>query len=1330
MYSGYGLGGLPIISGKKFGIDISLIGDIDGDNKNDIVVGNFWDHGNGTSSGAAWILRLDTTGKVLYYNKIQAGISNFSAPISSNDYFGVSVAGIGDFDHDGINDIAVGAFEDDEGGTNNGAVYIIKLQSNGGVKGYYKLSNSITGALLNQVPSNSNMGVNVTSIQDIDGNGVKDLLVGNYDTPTTTTGSSLICLLDTNGLAINKISINSTNFSQITAGERFAFSVSPYLDVDNNGHPEIIIGAPNKADGGPSKGAFYMLTITSTFHVATSKTNATCSYSTNGTAKVTPSNGVAPYTYLWSNNVTTDSIGNLPHGTYSVTVTDALNRQVVKNINIYSNPAINLSYSSTMNLCAGSSSSIFANASGGSGSGFAYHWNNGLLNASTHTISPSTNTTYTVYVSDNAGCRSDTVAIIVNVNPVPIVTASGLNVAYCSNDHSANTLIGTPIGGSFIGSGVSGNSFVAANSTLGSHQIIYSYTSAQGCVGRDTLTTTIYAAPNIQFSGIASAYCQNSPSFSLSATPTGGTFTVDNNASAVLSPASLNLGNHKIKYFVTNSFGCSATDSLNIFVNPVTSASISGLLPSYCDNEPAATVIGIPSGGTFLAATGLSGSSFNPSIAAAGNHNIFYRYTNIYGCTDTAVQTTTVFASTPVSISTAQSLYCNNGGPVPININVIGGTLSGSGINNSTHTFNPSIAGVGQTTIGFTYTNSLGCTTTTTHNVMVNAPVTASFTGLNLSYCSNDLPSILVGSPAGGVFVGPNLFGGNIFNPSLGTSGMKTIQYIYFNGCTDTATQYSVIYPKPLVNITLANNFYCYTVNPVTLTANPTGGTFTGNGVSGTTFSPSVASTGYHAVIYSYTNSMACTNSDTLIIQVGNNVNIDFSSVPNSYCINGNANALAVNPTGGTWTGDGISANLFNSAVAGLGNHWLKYDYSVSATCAASDSLQVSVFPNPSPSISGTAISYCHNNLPDTLIGSPSGGQLVGTGLFGNLFYPNLAALGTNLIQYLYTDSNNCSASASVSVQVNDIPDAEAGMDTLLPCFSPGVSLGTTAQAGISYLWSPAAGLSNSMIANPLAKPTATTNYVITSTDLLTNCHNTDTVVISIPPNPTISLSNHQQICLKDTATLSVSGASTFNWSTGANGDTIHVSPSSSTYYWVIGTDSLGCSSFDTVLVTVNPLPNPQLTDSINFTGLDSLALFPGNFANYLWNTGYTSSSLMVYVGDVYHTFSVMVTDHNGCSETDSVYLYFAGIHDLFSEINIKLYPNPAKDFVQLEFSKIIELPYWTLTDINGKTVKYQTINLGIQTLNIDVMDLSAGQYFLTLGKGNKAVHFKIIVSR
>ena len=110
-------------------------------------------------------------------NKITEGQAGFGGDLDIQDAFGQSVAGIGDLDGDGINDAAVGAYFDDDGGLDRGAVYILFLNSKGAVKSEQKISDT-AGGFTGGLENADRFGSSVISIGDLNGDGVSDLAVG------------------------------------------------------------------------------------------------------------------------------------------------------------------------------------------------------------------------------------------------------------------------------------------------------------------------------------------------------------------------------------------------------------------------------------------------------------------------------------------------------------------------------------------------------------------------------------------------------------------------------------------------------------------------------------------------------------------------------------------------------------------------------------------------------------------------------------------------------------------------------------------------------------------------------------------------------------------------------------------------------------------------------------------------------------------------------------------------------------------------------------------------------------------------------------------------
>jgi hypothetical protein len=108
-----------------FGHRLDAIPDIDGDGIPELVASAIGDDDGGSNRGAFYVLYIDSTGALKYYQKFSATQGSFTGSIGLGSQFGY-VGGIGDFNRDGFIDLAVGANMDNDGGTSRGAVWIIK----------------------------------------------------------------------------------------------------------------------------------------------------------------------------------------------------------------------------------------------------------------------------------------------------------------------------------------------------------------------------------------------------------------------------------------------------------------------------------------------------------------------------------------------------------------------------------------------------------------------------------------------------------------------------------------------------------------------------------------------------------------------------------------------------------------------------------------------------------------------------------------------------------------------------------------------------------------------------------------------------------------------------------------------------------------------------------------------------------------------------------------------------------------------------------------------------------------------------------------------------
>ena len=112
---------------SQFGVAVSSVGDVNGDWIPDLAVGAVNDMDGGPRRGAAWILFMNPDATVWSHQKLSSTEGNLPNVLGNHDWFGSALSPLGDLDGDGFFDLAVGARQDDDGGTDTGALYILFL---------------------------------------------------------------------------------------------------------------------------------------------------------------------------------------------------------------------------------------------------------------------------------------------------------------------------------------------------------------------------------------------------------------------------------------------------------------------------------------------------------------------------------------------------------------------------------------------------------------------------------------------------------------------------------------------------------------------------------------------------------------------------------------------------------------------------------------------------------------------------------------------------------------------------------------------------------------------------------------------------------------------------------------------------------------------------------------------------------------------------------------------------------------------------------------------------------------------------------------------------
>ncbi len=798
-------------------------------------------------------------------------------------------------------------------------------------------------------------------------------------------------------------------------------------------------------------------------------------------------------------------------------------------------------------------------------------------------------------------------------------------------------------------------------------------TDSMGCTNRDTITVTVGSQLIADAGPLTAETCENdsvqvggSPTasgsfggytYSWSPISTGGinTPTVSN---PYVRPTPTPPASVMVKVVVTDSYVCTAEDSINVTVRPFPTVNLAYTDTLKCSLD---TIVmgGSPTafGGTgpltysWSPLTALLGGSTspNPSTFVSSSTNYIVIVTDSIGCQGTDT----------VKITIAPSPFANAGSSFTICAGdsvQIGGSPSGSGgtgslnyswnptTNLSSGTApNPYAKPTSTTVYGLTVSDANNCTYTDTMTVFVPNPINVSLSATAINYCITDSVQ-LGGSPTATGGGGPLTYS---WSPTTGLDNPNSANPM----------------AAPPGNIT-----YILTV---------------GDGF--------------------------CNVNDTVVLTAYNRPNINVGTNLYTICQGDSVNL------GGFPAGSGGSGILsFNwSPSTGISNPsapnpWAKpsvtttYTLTVSDTvvCSRSDTVRINVRPSPIADAGTTPINLCFKDTVQ-LGGSPSGSGGTGTLTYSwspstglsspSATNPNCFVTNTTTYTLTVTDANNCVGRDQVTVNVRALPTAQAGFPSTVVCSTDTLILGGSPSGSggsgtLSYSWTPTTDVYGPTLANPPASPDTTITYYLTVTDSF-GCQGVDSIRVNVNIAPDVDLSGmviNPGICDSSNASITgitVTGTPTllYQWtdSTTTVSSSLVLSGVQGGSYYLSVRDGNNC------VTKVGPIVLPQLTgpsiDSTNGFVVDatcglSNGAITGLIANggngtvtYSWyNGGSLIGSTQNITALSSGNYLLVIADTNNC--TDSLSLVVTAI------------PYTAANAV----FDYVEIPYETTTSINA----------------------------------------------
>jgi hypothetical protein len=983
--------------------------------------------------------------------------------------------------------------------------------------------------------------------------------------------------------------------------------------------------------------------------------NVSCFGGNDGSITAQPIGGTAPYSYLWSNGAMTQTITGLGAGTYTVTITDANGCQKIGLVQV-SQPAQLFAVISCLNnsTCYGiNNGSACVNGTGGTFP-YSYSWNS-IPVQTTFTATGLSAGTYIATVTDNKGCTATASVTVAQPSSSLSCTTTQTNVVCFGQSNGQATSF--PTGGtgpySYLWNTIPAKTTkTVLGLKAGAYTVIV--TDASGCTCSSVVT--IGQPPQLlALSSATNVSCYGGSNGAIDITVTGGTpsYTYNwSNGATTQDISNLTAGTYQVT--ITDSKGCIAIVNV-VLIQPNLLSCSTGSTNVSCNAGNNGSAFVIVTGGSapysYLWSNG--GINANENGLSAGTYTV--TVTDSKGCTTTCSAIVTQPLALGCSVNILSNVTCgaNNG---KLQVTATGGTPNYSFLWSTIPLQTSAIAtGLAPGSYSVLVTDAKGCTTICSANLGSSTTVSCNVTGTNVS-CNGGSNGTATVNPSGGSAPYTYLWNTLAAETTSTVSGLTAGTYIAIvtdnDGCTSNC---SIIITEPsAINVSISSsNVTCGGGNDGTATENPSGGVapytyLWNNGATTQTILGLVIGT-YTVTV---TDANGCIKQDAVVITQPVPISCNTTATDVS-CNGGNNGTVSVVANGGTmpltyiWnTNPSQSTTTATGLFAGT--------YTVTITDANGCSQQCSATVNQASSTLACLVSVvndvnCYNAGNGSLMVTATGG----TGLYTynwNTSPTQTSATATGLIAGNYsvivTDANGCTTTcfgsvtepAALTCSVNSIQSTCGLSNGSLSV----VPIGGT--PGYSFMWSN--GSTDQSIAGLVSG-----TFTVTVTDVngcTSSCNASISGSSAIIFTTTSSPVTCNSACNGTGSVVNALGGTppySYLWSDGSTN--LNATSLCSGVYTVTVSDNAGCSSTSSITINEPSAITVTISDVVNvacnggFNGQAKVNPIGGTPSyNYLWSNSSTNQSA---TGLSAGTYTVTVTDQNGCTVSDNVVINQSG---------------------------------------------------------------------------------------